>query len=74
MYQATAMNGAAVMQCLLQRVEDEARMRCSRHAPTDDAPGEEQPTSGDSIWSPEDTGSQPFIVKMRIDCHYAARW
>src|SRR5690242_7555498 len=40
MHQAAALNGSAVMQCLLQGIEDEARMRRPGDASTDDAPGE----------------------------------
>src|SRR6185437_13682213 len=40
MHQAAALNGSAVMQRLLEGIEDEARMRRPGDAPPDDAPGE----------------------------------
>src|SRR5216684_6049631 len=38
MHEPAAMEGPPVMQSLLQRIEHEARVRRSRHAPADDAP------------------------------------
>ncbi len=40
MHEAAAVNGAAVIQCLLQGIEDEARMCRLGDAPSDDASGE----------------------------------
>src|SRR5207248_2916997 len=40
MNETAALNRSAVMQCLLQGIEDEACMRCPRHAPANDVPGE----------------------------------
>ena len=46
MHEAAALNRPAVVQRLLQGIEDEVRLRRPRHPPADDAAGEDVDDEG----------------------------